>query len=286
MGDVTVTAGEAARRLGVAPATVQRWVDDGTGQAERTPGGHRRIYLTEVRRLIASARSVDPSGPVADWLDVLLGGDPARIQAHLVAARQRAGGWAEAADEVAAAVAEIGRRWEAGSCQVFEEHLASEALRRASAMCAAGLTIRADAPAAALFSVEGERHTLGLSLAELVFAEAGWRTFFIGEGLPADEVVPLVASLDPDLLVVSATTVNSPSDLARKQAELMRGARRAGVKLLLAGGGLWMPARNVKRAVSFQELSAIVAPLGRRRRKQAPQPRIRPSFKAGAPAGT
>ena len=42
MGEMMVSAGEAARRLGVAPATIQRWVDSGVLHAERTPGGHRR----------------------------------------------------------------------------------------------------------------------------------------------------------------------------------------------------------------------------------------------------
>ena len=50
----TVSAGEAARRLGVAAATIQRWVDKGLLHAERTPGGHRRIHVAELRRLIAA----------------------------------------------------------------------------------------------------------------------------------------------------------------------------------------------------------------------------------------
>ncbi len=72
-----VSAGEAARRLGVAPATIQRWVDGGLLHAERTPGGHRRIPVAELRRVIAASRRHDQSGPLTDWLDVLLTGDPA-----------------------------------------------------------------------------------------------------------------------------------------------------------------------------------------------------------------
>ncbi len=281
MGDITVTAGEAARRLGVAPATVQRWVDNGTLHAERTPGGHRRIYLTELRRLMASARAADPTGPIADWLEVLLAGDPAKVQARLISSRHRTGSWAETADEVTSAIAEIGRQWEAGSCRVFEEHRASEALRRAAAMCAAGMISPAHAPSVALFSVEGERHTLGLSLAELVCAEAGWRVFFIGEGLPADEVAPLVAKLDPDLLVVSATTVTSPSNIAAYQADIARSARRSGVQLVLAGGGFWMPGRNVRRVESFQDLTAVIAPLRSRARKRLLMAAGRPKREGG-----
>ena len=79
MSGEMVSAGEAARRLGVAPATIQRWVDSGVLHAERTPGGHRRIYVTELRRLIAASRPAETAGPVAEWCDLPMAGYPARV---------------------------------------------------------------------------------------------------------------------------------------------------------------------------------------------------------------
>ena len=107
MSDLTVSAGEAARRLGVAPTTIQRWVDSGVLHAERTPGGHRRIYVTELRRLIAANRPIELSGPLADWLDVLMTGEPRKVKTALLNARQKADSWAETADEIASAIAEL-----------------------------------------------------------------------------------------------------------------------------------------------------------------------------------
>jgi excisionase family DNA binding protein len=255
----TVSAGEAARRLGVAPATIQRWVDRGVLHAERTPGGHRRIYVTEVRRLIAANRTSALSGPLADWLDILMAADPLAIRAALLAARQRSASWAETIDEVASALAEIGRRWEDGSCQVFEEHAASEALRRAAAACVGELHPGGNAPSAALLTVEGERHTLGLSLAELVFAEAGWRSIWIGEGPPAEELEALVRKLKPDLLSVSASAASPPAAIVRYQSELMRGASTARTRLVLAGSGAWRNSPPASRVVSFKELQTLLA---------------------------
>jgi excisionase family DNA binding protein len=254
----TVSAGEAARRLGVAPATIQRWVDRGVLHAERTPGGHRRIYVTEVRRLIAANRTSALSGPLADWLAVLMTADPLAIRAALLAARQRSTSWAETVDELASALAEIGRSWEAGSCQVFEEHAASEALRRAAAACAGDLHPGGNAPSAALLTVEGERHTLGLSLAELVFAEAGWRSIWIGEGPPAEELDALVGKLKPDLLSVSASAASPPAAIVRYQSELMRNASTAQTRLVLAGSGAWRDSPTASRVVSFKELQTLL----------------------------
>ena len=47
-----LTPAEAASMLGVHPATLARWVDEGHLRAFRTPGGHRRIPRGEVERLL------------------------------------------------------------------------------------------------------------------------------------------------------------------------------------------------------------------------------------------
>jgi excisionase family DNA binding protein len=255
----TVSAGEAARRLGVAVATIQRWVDKGLLHAERTPGGHRRIYVTELRRLIAANRANELCGPLAEWLDVLMEGNPLKTRISLLSARQRSGSWAETADEVASALAEIGRCWEAGSCQVFEEHISTETLRRAAALCASDMHPGAGALCATLFSIEGERHTLGLSLAELVFAEAGWRSIWIGEGPPADELEALVMKHKPNLLAVSASAASRPGPIARYQSELIKVASSTGIQLILGGSGAWKTSPGASRVVSFQDLQALLS---------------------------
>jgi excisionase family DNA binding protein len=254
MGEMMVSAGEAARRLGVAPATIQRWVDSGVLHAERTPGGHRRIYVTELRRLIAASRPAALSGPLADWFDVLMTGDSAKVRAAFIASRQQTGAWAETADEVASAIAEIGRQWEAGACQVFEEHAATEALRRAAATCAGEMRHADNAPRAALFTIENERHTLGLALAELVLVEAGWSPLWIGEGPPADELDSLVAKFKPNALLVSASAASTPAAVTRYQAPLSEAASKEGVTLILAGGGAWKTSPAAERVVTFKDL--------------------------------
>ena len=259
MSQGMVSAGEAARRLGVAPVTIQRWVDSGVLHAERTAGGHRRIYVTELRRLIAANRPTTLSGPLASWFDVLMTGDPAKVKAALIASREETGSWTRTGDEVASAIAEIGRRWEAGACQIFEEHAATEALRRAAAACVSEMRYPIDAPCAALFTIENERHTLGLALAELVVVEAGWRPLWIGEGPPLDELGDLVAKFKPDAFVVSASGASSPSAVARYQAPLVWEAKKSGIDLILAGGGAWKVSAAVKRVFAFTDLREVLS---------------------------
>jgi len=254
----TVTTGQAAIRLGVAPATIQRWVDAGLVIAERTRGGHRRIPIAELRRLIASNRPANLLAPMADLVEALLTGQPREIRVALLAARQSADGWAAAADQVASAIGELGRQWEAGLCSVFQEHGASEGLRRAAASCADDIAPPLGARCAALFTVAGERHTLGLSLAELVLAEASWSTHWLGEGPPPEELDALIEKLKPAMLVVSASPASPRKVVVGYQDALTKCAKRAHVRMVLGGGGPWAPTRQAHRALTFCELRAIV----------------------------
>ena len=47
-----LTPKQAANMCGVHPATVVRWIDLGKLKAYRTPGGHRRIFLKDLRTLM------------------------------------------------------------------------------------------------------------------------------------------------------------------------------------------------------------------------------------------
>ncbi len=51
-----LTLGQASDLLGVHPTTLRSWVDDGLVGAFRTPGGHRRFQLSDLRGLLERRR--------------------------------------------------------------------------------------------------------------------------------------------------------------------------------------------------------------------------------------
>lgn len=53
--DPLLTPGEVAALFRVDPKTVTRWASSGRLKGIRTPGGHRRFYLSEVRKLLSAA---------------------------------------------------------------------------------------------------------------------------------------------------------------------------------------------------------------------------------------
>jgi len=62
-----VTPREAARQLGVSYPTLKQWIYKGSVRTRRTAGGHHRVPLTEIDRLLAASgkplrRSRKPPG--------------------------------------------------------------------------------------------------------------------------------------------------------------------------------------------------------------------------------
>lgn len=52
-----VSLSEAAKVLGVHPATVRNWADQGHVPSQRTPGGHRRFRLADLEAWVQSQNS-------------------------------------------------------------------------------------------------------------------------------------------------------------------------------------------------------------------------------------
>ena len=268
MSEQMLSVGEAARRLGVTPVTVQRWVDAGNMSALRTMGGHRRIPATEVRRLLAEHRSAAETGQVSFWVDQLFAADAVVISDAMRRARRRKGSWYAVVEEIVAAVSEIGAMWEAGECHIYQEHAATEALRHAVHLCLAKQSSKDGQGLAVLFTVPGECHSVGLSLAQLVVADAGRAILWLGEGPPEDELALLVEDRRPDLLVASCSVSLSRAVVEPYEEELLSVAKTHKVELILAGEGPWSHRSRANRVASFAEFHDALGKLGKAKSKK------------------
>lgn len=256
--DEFLTTQEVARLAGVGATAVKRWTDAGLISCVRTAGGHRRFARSEVERFLgAHPEAVDEPASREPWVGALLeNGDARTLEALLLTERARAGAWHRVAATAGRALGEMGRLWSRGAVTVFEEHQASERLARALARVADGLPLAPDAPRALLACAEGDDHTLGLSLVELVLREAGWASVWAGRRTPLAELGPALARSRARLLAVSASETSSDPAALRAQAEALgRIARVAGASLVLGGGGAW-PERP-RAGVRFADLEGF-----------------------------
>jgi len=259
MTNKLLTSAEVAKILGVTAGSVKRWTDLGLLRCARTVGRHRRFDPVEVDRFRKDQTGeVQPEhGPdVEGWLDLLLSdSDAHQLLATLYAERARLGAWWKVAESLAAVLEEMGERWTEGSLSILEEHMASERLSRILAQVSDQLSSRPGAPRLLLATAEGEEHTLGLSLAEMVIREHGWPVLWAGRKVPLSEIVAHVASGAVDALAVAASSMADPGDLLAQTERLGAICRAGEVHLLLGGSGPWpewIP--YGARVVTFQEL--------------------------------
>jgi excisionase family DNA binding protein len=238
-----LSTNQVARLAGVGPSAVKRWADAGHLPCLKTAGGHRRFEAAAVERFLRRG-GPDPAVGRDDWAGALLAARQSlEVEALLLAERGRTGAWHRVAERAGAALVELGRRWQGGGLTVAEEHLASERLARALARLAESIPLPVPAPVALLTCAEGDDHTLGLSLVELVLREAGWVTRWLGRRTPVAEVCAVLARGEARLLAVSASLASRDAVGLRRQAEALGHQCRAlGVLLVLGGAGAW-PAR-------------------------------------------
>lgn len=266
-----LTSAEAASLLGVSASTVKRWVDAGELDSERTEGGHRRIRRVALELFRARLSGADPAtqGPAAQLVELLLSDAAAQqIEARLLELRGKAGSASALGDWLAPALASIGERWQSGRISILEEHFASERLGRALARLAEWIPVSEGAPRALLATAQGDDHTLGLSMCELVVREAGWATLWAGRNTPPHDLAELVRSGGRQIsMVLISASITSQDRRALALQERMLGAvcREAGAQLVMGGQGAWPERPRVGRLVrDLRELETLARELRRR----------------------
>jgi methanogenic corrinoid protein MtbC1 len=138
---------------------------------------------------------------------------------------------------------ELGERWSVGEATVAQEHFASNLIRGRLLGLGRGWDA-GDGPRALLACAPGELHDLGLIAFALTLRRRGWRITYLGPDTPVETVVEAAAQLEPELVVVTATTRRRLSPLVEPLSALASTTRVA-----VAGAG----------ARSFEELDTLGA---------------------------
>ena len=145
----------------------------------------------------------------------------------------------------------VGDAWAAKELEVRHEHFASAVLGDFLRSVRQPLEDRARGPVAALATLPGELHGLGLEMAALVFALADWRPLILGVDTPIDQIAALTKEVP---IAVVALSCVEPQD-SRRTAQVRALRRRLPRRLPLVVGGSGAP--DVAGTVNLPDLPAL-----------------------------
>lgn len=252
-----VSTAQVSQALGVSVTTVKRWVDDGILPAHRTAGGHRKLLMTDVLRLVREGNL--PQADLGRLLPkaVITTGDPQRVANQLsdavnaadtdlirtiIHGAYQAGLSVETiADRIIAPVmANVGHEWQTGRFEVMIEHRITQAFVSALYELKAFLrsNMEQDRPVAVGGAPEHDHYLMPTLLAKLTLLDAGWEAINLGPHTPMSALRVAIEDLSPSLIWVSATHIVDATQFVREFRDLYALAEEHGVAVAIGGRGL------------------------------------------------
>jgi methanogenic corrinoid protein MtbC1 len=272
--------------------TIRTWERRyGFPEAQRKPSGHRVYALSAVARLRRVAEAIARGHRAAEVvaasepaLEALLGVpmtdrvatttpavpfEPAGADDLLAAVRQFDGerlqrafvrDWARLGpiqfleQRATPFLAAVGEAWASGRLDIRHEHFGSACLGDFLRTIRIPLDERARGPMVALATLPGENHSLGLQMASVVFALAGWRVLFLGVETPPEQIVALAR--EAPLAAVALSLVNGDTaPVAIPRVADLRRQLPDRITLLLGGAAAKM--ESGPGMVTFRSLAQL-----------------------------
>lgn len=277
-----LTTKDLAVALGVSESSLRRWTNSGAIGTSRTPGGHRRIPLSEAIKFIRDTHAtilkpeilgLPEVAPVADpghgaqteanLHAALVDGDAERVRGLMVS--MYLGGTSVAAlcdGPLRLAMQRIGELWHQDCQGILVEHRATDVC--IGAISAIRLMLPEtprDAPLAIGATPPGDPYMLPSAMAAAVLVEAGWRETNFGPQVPLDLLAGAARARGANLVWLSISSIDDPARLRKGVRKLADQVSNMKVPLAIGGraAGEIAAARipNVQLMQSMAELSAF-----------------------------
>jgi len=261
---------EVSRALGVGVTTIKRWVDGGLLPAHKTAGGHRKLLMADVLRLVRSENF--PHADLSRLIAIEASDNPdvgplleqfrravAEIDSDSIRAVIRAGYRSGLAVETIAdrvispGMREIGHDWETGKIDVMHEHRVTQACVSALYELDAELRTNAESkrPKAVGGAPEGDHYIMPSLLAKLTLLDAGWDAVNLGPHTPFSAFRAAIDEFSPRLIWLSVSHLTDGERLLREYRDFYELAEKRGIAVAIGGRGIADSLREQMPYTSF-----------------------------------
>ena len=120
---------------------------------------------------------------------------------------------------------EVGEAWYNGHIKVSTEHFASGFMRARLLSIFQALPIRRNSPSILIGSGPDELHEIGPMMLAILLRNAGLQVEYLGPDIPLEDLVDYADSVNPRMIILSATLKESARDLQGFQSKLMKLSR-------------------------------------------------------------
>lgn len=252
----SLTTKEVARLCRVSDATVKRWEESGFIKSERTSGGHRRFRVEEIARFqreqglgqkqnhggdsVFSATNRNPETRLQanySFIDLLLCGCEESAAELLISEYLNGLHPTRIFDEIiCTSLRKISEMWYEGDLNIAQEHLATRTIYNAVYKLRSRLCLPEPTGKFSICSgLENEHHEMPTYLAQIAVENEGWEVLNFGANTPLYSLNEEIVKYLPDLICISATTMNDIERISRDYADLREITAKNKISVIVGG---------------------------------------------------
>ncbi len=194
----------------------------------------------ELKRLLQALRNTtetDIQLPIKELLTHIRGANPQLLRQHLDSCLAERGLERFVQDIIAPLVNAIGDAWAFEKLPIFAEHMASQTIQRVLTDAMSQLSEERVDTCAVLTTLPGERHLLGLLMAEAILASHQIKTINLGTETPLSELCHAAQHYSADLVVLSFSQIQSRS-LVIESLKSLSVQLPANISLIIGGSSI------------------------------------------------
>jgi DNA-binding transcriptional MerR regulator len=203
-------------------------------------------------------------------IELIRSHDMDALRRHLMLAQMRVGLARFITEVVLPLNTQVGDAWMRGQIEIFEEHAYIECLQGILRQALGSIPEAAgcDRPRVLLTTVPNEPHSLGLLLAESLFALEGARCVSLGAQTPLWDITLAASAYRSDIVALGFTGCMNPNQVVEGLQEL-RSKLPPSVELWVGGAAPVLHRRGVEGVIALSQLGDIHAELERWRHGSA-----------------